>query len=175
MSDLNVLLKQLQEQQASLFPQALLPLKAVWPEFTHHRGALSHVDRHFSVAVVKNVLKGINSLTNLLGNLLKSRVVIFFYSSQYFNSFSYCFSWPLMIYNWLFSKMRQEEESPISAPFFQIKVLRLNLRKNIVSFNLKINLLNFMALFSQTSNSMCMKSGSVSHSVMSESLRPHGL
>ena len=59
-----------------------------------------------------------------------------------------------MIYNWLFSKMSQEaEESPISAPFFQIKVLWLNLTKNIGSFNLKINLLNFMALFSQTSNS----------------------
>ena len=54
-----------------------------------------------------------------------------------------------MIYNWLFSKMSQEaEESPISAPFFQIKVLWLNLTKNIGSFNLKINLLNFMALFS---------------------------
>lgn len=77
MSNLNDLLKQLQEQQASLFLQALLPLEAVWPEFTHHRGALSHVDRHFSVAVVKNVLKGINSLTNLLGNLLKSRVGYF--------------------------------------------------------------------------------------------------
>ena len=72
--------------------------------------------------------------------------------------------------------MRQEaEESPISPAIFQIKVLWLNLTKNIGSFNLKINLLNFMALFSQTSNSMCLKSGSVSHSVMSESLRPRGL